>query len=805
MAIKADQSPFCEIPSSSLMTDDGDRIHYDWHEPIEVWLPHDFGESPRGGWSLRVCAGDIQDWPLADGVHATDMVRCRIDLSQFLGRLQPGLHQLEITISRQGRKPEFIRQLWFWAGLEVYEEGTAFRFASPPRNLLRDECQGFVIGSFAIKHKRTDSPRHTLTFNVNGTARQFHWTQAGDYLESFEKQAGQMARFQAHQFGDTFSASIDSFRYLRIWQIPALEFQVLVNHQQVQFMPAASARPWLDLSLAHFSTLFPSGGEIVLRSNAQEVPIARFTRPLTPIHTDETSGQGRRCLKFGFPDDVGWVRPRVREIISGQAIELEGKALDSSGSCEFSVNPVPPIERGSRATEWLLWQDGLDHVAKLLADQGPSVGVSEDCREITLSVPESGWPSGLWFIELEVRRSEMADWQVVTTADGALIPLLLAGSASEVGNVRQHILWAGYEAGRMQPPAPLDLAALTPSSTEAYELLAEVSRLVERGFASEVKRQFGWLEHLFHELGRFTGKTLTLADKQYTAKLLNLACIETGQVDGFSPAKRSLFVTVPELLALPADHCADTSASHAIGQALRWCSRLAAHDLVFDAFRDLIAAVYESPGAPVPDFVRVLQNFRNFTQLLQPSDPRAATDDFAHFDYNRYFSQTIGEVQESQPQPEWDERSALGRAHVEWALSKFAERRRACVEDQKLGAVNALLDTAPSFRNWLRHALDSRLSIMPGATWNQPWLAVSFDNDDLMENCCRFASMFALSARAAGAGWFLFEDVIVWLTEQGAAQHADEATIATLVGMAPELFGYYLMFWELMIRTYPHV
>ena len=93
---------------------------------------------------------------------------------------------------------------------------------------------------------------------------------------------------------------------------------------------------------------------------------------------------------------------------------------------------------------------------------------------------------------------------------------------------------------------------------------------------------------------------------------------------------------------------------------------------------------------------------------------------------------------------------------------------------------------------------------MPGDVRNAPWLLVIIDYDAFMENCSRFASLFALSARSTAAGWLDFDAVIGWLANQVGAAEVTENTIATLVGMAPELFGYYLMFWELMIRTYPH-
>lgn len=775
---RPDQSAFCDIPAKSVTTDDGIQIHYGWHNAIEVWLPDQSTECQGPRWLLQLFAGDAQEWELnlGEGSHVADMTICRIDVSPFLRRLVPALHRLELRVSRAGRRADFVRRLWYWAGLESYDEGFAFRLDDAPRNLLQDKCLGFDISRQAIRHLRTNSPRHILVFDVEGP-KTFQWTQTGIYLESFEKRAGQIPRFQSHRLGETFSAAITSLKYLRIWQVPAAEFQILVNQQLVQYIPAASGRKWLDLSLAHLSTLFPNGGDIVLSSSRQDALIAKFTRPLRPIDIDLGSDLQHHWLGLRFADEVPWVRPRVSEIVSGQVVETEGQVFDTSGRCIFNAISLPEIEC-------------ID------AD-------SNEKRRVTLSVPDTGWPGGLWLVELEVRRSETADWQDVRTASGARVALLCANGPDGSGDTRNQIIWAAYHTGRAGSPAPLQvIVATNPTLADAYELLADVARLVEPGFAPQVRHEFAWLENLFHELGRFTGKTIALAERENTATLLNLACVETDQADG-APTRRSLFVTVPELLALPADHYVGLSSDHPIGRALGWCCRLHTYNLVFDAFRESIQTAYETASStPMPELIRVLQEFRNYAQLL--SGPQAATEDFRHFDYEHYFRCTIGLISGPQPQHEWDDRSALSRIQVEWAFAKLVERRKACMEDHSLGAVNALLDAAPAFRNWLKAALDSHSKLMPAATWSQPWLSVSFESDDLLENCCRFASIFALSARAAAAGWLRFEDTIAWLTRRGTYRHADEAAISMLVGMAPELFGYYLMFWELMTRTYPH-
>ena len=57
--------------------------------------------------------------------------------------------------------------------------------------------------------------------------------------------------------------------------------------------------------------------------------------------------------------------------------------------------------------------------------------------------------------------------------------------------------------------------------------------------------------------------------------------------------------------------------------------------------------------------------------------------------------------------------------------------------------------------------------------------------------------MFALAARLSAAGHLPFGDVIGWLGQQGAG----DQVVATLVGLGPELFGFFLMYWELQLKT----
>ncbi len=65
----------------------------------------------------------------------------------------------------------------------------------------------------------------------------------------------------------------------------------------------------------------------------------------------------------------------------------------------------------------------------------------------------------------------------------------------------------------------------------------------------------------------------------------------------------------------------------------------------------------------------------------------------------------------------------------------------------------------------------------------------------------QFASLFSLAARAAAVGWLDFDEALKWLEGRVDRRWMAEQGIAVLVGLAPELFGHQLLFWEIITRT----
>lgn len=85
-----------------------------------------------------------------------------------------------------------------------------------------------------------------------------------------------------------------------------------------------------------------------------------------------------------------------------------------------------------------------------------------------------------------------------------------------------------------------------------------------------------------------------------------------------------------------------------------------------------------------------------------------------------------------------------------------------------------------------------------------PWLDVDFADDALASSLVTVMPQWRLSPRELqrqdGCATLIF---CLWQTNHFGLEKSMKAT-TTLVAMSPELFGFYLLLWELLIRTQPH-
>ena len=309
----------------------------------------------------------------------------------------------------------------------------------------------------------------------------------------------------------------------------------------------------------------------------------------------------------------------------------------------------------------------------------------------------------------------------------------------------------------------------------------------------------GW-SGFFFELGRSIARRLEFS--QVIARDL----IQAAGRESISNPARSLFVVIPELLTLSAGAYAGMPDTDGFRDALRWCARTRSHLRVVDGFMDAMEQVFANPTTSPPGIFGVLQNFGNFAPVLQSPANLNGAADFRNFDFPRYRTQIVGTIRENDvEQGGWIESSPydrLCRNHALRALHMLHKRRQS--EDGHNGnQANTVFACAAELRSWVQARLGQRASFVAQATWMSPWLDVEFANDALLTNLellrlnggpcsasfgCRLVAIYRFSTLADESLW---------------PRQPMKAT-TTLVAMSPELFGFYLLLWELLIRTQPH-
>ncbi len=762
----AARTPFFDVVGERLAHEDGEPICFGWPEMPSIWLPAEDTDHERfAQWRIYLRDGNIEHiWNLTrTDDEAGGMAKCRVDSGEFLVSLSPGLHRLEMTLRRGERsRVEAQTDYWYWQGL-VRRDAKGFHLVAAPENLLYSECQGFGFGDITIRHLSDQNRRHKLTFDVGGAAEAFHWSQPGVFLESLERRDGQQAVQRSHHIGEAFSASLNSDRWLKIWLAGQAGWEIIVAGRSWQRDTAGDQREFVELSLASLATAFPQGGEIRLRLGGNERLLARFTSPLQPVTLDAVGDEAYKGFRFHFAEPVAWIRPVLRELASGLRRALDGQQFGTSGHCVFATEDLPHIECSNLVVETM--PDAISG------------------HPVTLNVPKQGWPEGFWLIELEVRRDEHADWEPVALRGHDHAPVFVwTRNGQDAPTPRGRMLWASSALGVQLPD---DFALDDTGRAQLFELLLELIALRQRGMASAARQDMGWLKDAVRSLSQLAGRIARQAQNNgLQTKLLNLACQDSSHAG---------FVHLPGLLALPAGEYRELPVGDPLNDALRRCGRIAAADSVADAVRHDLTFLD----------LGVIGCFANFLQIAGAPNSEPAATEFSHFAHERYWRNVLGTLHRDHLAPDWPGEGSLGKTHIVWALAELVRRYDQNTHELNPAAANALLHCAPDFRAWLHQRLATK-AVMSAAAWNAPWPRFAAPEVDFLEAAPRFASLFALAARAAAAGLLDFDETLTWLEHHVERRWMAEEGIAVLVGLAPELFGHQLLFWELIVRTAPH-
>jgi len=755
--------PFFDVLGDRVGHEGSEPICFRWSEMPFVWLPSEETEADvLGEWRVHVRTGqDEIDCGLGlTGETVGRMSRCQVLSASHPASLPAGLHRIELSLRRQGRvRPAAHESFLYWQGLTRYD-AKAFHLAQRPENLVWSDCQGFEFGGQVLGHLSDNHRRHSLCFDMGGQRQTFHWSQPGVFLESLHRRAGDRAVVRSHALGEAFSSGLKSDLWLRIWLAGQRGWEITVRGRPWQHDIGGDRRGFIELSLATMATAFPEGGDVHLRIGGVERLVARFTHPLRPLSVEPLGDHAYKGFRFNFAESVPWVRLVVRDLASGRQHAEEGQRFGESGQCMFAPSATVRVKCSD-----LVEGESLQGLAG---------------HPLTLLVSDRGWPQGLWLIELEVRRDDNADWEPVLLNGRDQAPVVVCAPYTDEAPTatRERLLWASSELGS---PLPDNFAMDDDGHGQLVDLLADLIALSDRT-AADARREMGWLNVAMRSLSQLAGKVAKQADSEgLQARLLNLACQDS---------RHAGFIYLPGLLALPAGHYRELPAGDPLNDALRRCGRLAGADSVAECVQGDLAFLD----------LKVISCFSNSKEVFSASEG-SPPPEFNRFDYRAYWDAVLGNPRRGSLAPDWSHDEALGRKHFQFALEQLERGYDNPGQSHHLAAANALLNCAPHFRIWLHEQLTSK-AVMPANAWMKPWPHYEAA-EDFLECTPRFTSLFALAARAGAAGWLNFDEAMIWLASKVKQRWMAEEGIAVLVGLAPELFGHQLLFWEMVLRTTP--
>ncbi|MBW0001840.1 MAG: hypothetical protein JO015_22305 [Verrucomicrobia bacterium] len=766
--------PFIELPGRRVSDETGECIHYGWTELPRVWVPK---EEVDESWTLRAVtnggkeiaylltrAGCTEEGSLVPLVPSDGHAVCL--------QLPPALHAVTFQALRNGRS-RAERRVWLWHGLQAISS-CGLECTALPENLVSGEMRGFVRDGANIRHLEDSLRRHSLVFSVGETRQMFAWRRPGISLESFEKVPGSPAEPRDHRLGETFSAAVDSQRWLRVWLVPARDAALRVNGREVFRFCPASERQFVDLSLAQLAAEHGEGGGcLTLRHGETQTLVARFVRPLQPVGVSYSQVEGHETLLCRFTDPVRHVRLHVSDLVSDRHISFPGQAFSASGHLRFEEPGFPAVE--------------LSHAEKTGA-------CSSDLHRLQVQVPRAGWPPGFWRIELDIARDESFGWQPLLNKRGGRLPLLLSRAlpVDELTSYRARCfaaVLAGPGTGAKIPFPPS-----TGHEAELMVLFGDVRRWLAPKFEDAAWKQLLPLEILLGELAKQVRWMVGNHPKTVLPAL-----VEQLSEDSAGLGARSLFVRIPDLLALPPELAVNLPPTDPVRAALRWAADLASAARAGDGLRRVQIAPEFGLGEWSPD-APILRDFRNSKAVLGIGQRPDLDDDLSGFKFGPWFF-WMARGNRGEPNVEVD---ALSTEHFSWALARLLQRRQAAQDAACWSAVMPVLaHNKLDFLASLRKSCPSIKHLFPTTVSGRVWFEFEHGDDFLAGECIQFSALLALGARIAARGWVSFWDVLKPLREAHGPGPVHKA-LTTLLTQAPELLGFHLMFWELMIRTYPH-
>jgi hypothetical protein len=752
ITIKAAYSPSIWADGKCLVSGEGHRVHYG-KTSLTIWWP--VGESINHvDWKIELQSEDKIVSIQIDNITISDngLYAC-IEINEAVIEMLPlGVSIFQASLIN-GSKRKAARDILFWKGLLDYvEQPQLFHTSEEPGNLEKSKSFGFKLGT-QIKPQKSELPFRRLTFRQPaGQILSLSWRNSGTFLEAFDREPGMPAQTTPYKLGSTFVASLDSRKFLRIWSDEGFDHLAINGQLEERFGRGGC----LELSLAELSTRYPQGGAVTLGG----VNVAGFSSPLTPLRVSRLSSDVSRGLDFVLREKVAGVRIVAMEMVAHSNENGHIEWFGESDSVEISLKELPRIRLTRKDGE----KPGEYHVA--------------------IEAPLEGWPTGLWLLFLEVCRKPSDQPELIIFSKGQKSPLLIFSQPKEGDEMASALMsalaktWRKTVSGNAAVEG-LDISEHTNAVLEILDFLRGWNRFFESGFSGGIDKDFEWIKLLEKALAQLGEKNIRDGNTEGGRWLLSLANTHSG---------RRRLQRTPEVLCLSASEYSDLPKGDVLLGALAQLNWLSGYHLGCDAVRD-------APSKFSTDFLKCFANYNSIAN--------GDLNEFSGFNLDSFWNTLnqggyANEVIEPQEQ-------LLGIEHWKWSVSKLRERyiKTANSKDAAWGyAMRCLMNGSDPTLGYLKRVSNGKM-VLPKEVWLKPSPILPYGNA-AMEVTPRFCSTWALANRMVANGTLEFKNIYQIMSNTAGSESNTRSGIRVLLEACPELFGFFLLFWEFQIKIHPY-
>lgn len=648
----------------------------------------------------------------------------------------------EIQISLiRSRRVKAKKNIFYLSGVSQYDAGN-IHFNLIPSNIKSERLSGYSLSNNLLKVEGNGEPFRSITFEFNGNFRTFTFRNEGIFAQIIRRKIGAKDITEKFILGNEFYVSSSDLSSMRIWNSTGKDVQILIDKFTETTIPSYS---YVDISLSNLADRFPSGGTISAVADNDSLIISRFrNRPKVEKYTRPTLVA--QYHRFEFKSQIKRARITIKNLIDGFSHEFPICAFDTASSVVLDSAHLPSIKVEC-------YKDASSVYPKDL---------------FTIEIPKFGWEEGIWVLNAEISFSNNGLFETLCIRDNNPFFGVKIYINDNTENPLLELI------GKAIAAKDDEKISFTFGSPELLQKIVLLLNCIRKSNLSNVPEFKKWVP---------------IVEKKCCAYIkwnfkANGNKDDLGALFQLSEESPSRLLNSMEIFGLNPIYYGSISDTKCIQYlALKACNKIMGFNSVFDIFVSGLLH-YDFVGCYNPSFEE--------------------KEDFDDFNIAKYWNKLRTQSPKCDDDVELF-KDMLSRKHWEWAFNKSISRRYNSANDPhaNLIFVNSYTNNASKLAQELKHLSKG---IFPESIWNNVLPEIE-GKETIDRNLVNFTAIYTLACRLSSIEDINFTDWENILDSTGIHRlgRSDETVIKAVFFTYKEVFSFFIIFWETLIKTYKNV